>query len=835
MADNPQDPFEAELARRQNEDPFEAELRRRERENMSGADTLKDVGEHLVRGFNKGWATLATAPYTIPDWIGEKITGGDFLPNVEDTPFWSQFLKQPAAKSKAGEYAHKVGEVIGSSVIPEAALLNRGRQIGAAALTPQAPPSSTWQGVKQTFTHPYATSPGSAVAADLVAGTAAGVGEKVAEDAGFGPTGQMVAGMGASTLPFLAKSLYNVPANYVREARARATPHAKVAEHLAEDIDLDALALQTGVGHTGNAPTRQDQQTLLRIMDSLGEEMVRTGGDVTAAIDATATRVAADMSIQPNTVRDWIRRMTAAQYDNPLMLGEYPSVTSSNQATRTRQSQTILNDMETAAGERNPIRAADIRRAADPARIEDTNTQWMLDTMANSGGGQGSTTVRRAIEDRLDGLGDMVRHRIRDWAPGMTQDAETAIENMRRLAAADYRNVYNNPNGTPVNYSMLHGMLPRLVNRHINRMGGFNSRQAEALRESLNELYATRPAGVAAQQALPGLEDQVARIRMDIREARRQGMPKDQIDAMSRQADQLGERLRLERRDATPPTQQHLLLTLEQLQNSRSAIFGKLQEYRADPSKRHLLPVVEPLYRDLTRLMQRASPEWARANRSWADMELGRVARDLGQNLSDKASPAFREQIAEFRRLNPVAQDFVRMELAQQFDDAVRNAGRGENLAKFFKTPHIRDLVREVFGNDAAVDMMRLARDLNVATKSKNMMHGSPTAPRQERAKRLNADLNLIAEADIPTSLDQFFDKLKKYTVGRMIDRRNAGMADILTTPVRDIPAMAEQITRMRQAQELAARYAQPRLDVGRGNAIRTLPGAAATAYDHDE
>jgi hypothetical protein len=294
--------------------------------------------------------------------------------------------------------------------------------------------------------------------------------------------------------------------------------------------------------------------------------------------------------------------------------------------------------------------------------------------------------------------------------------------------------------------------------------------------------------------------------------------------------------LRLERRDASPPTQQHLLLTLEQLQNSRSAIRGMLDGYRADPSKRHLLPVVEPLYNDLTRLMTRASPEWARVNRSWADMNLARVAQELGQNLSDKASPQFRQQMRDFRRLNPVAQDFVAMELAQQFDDAVRNAGRGDNVAKFFKTPHIQELIRTVYGDDAAVDMLRMSRDLNVAAKSKNMMHGSPTGPRAERAKRLNADLNLIAEADIPTSVDQFFQKLKKYTVGRMIDRRNAGIANIITTPVSNVPAMAEQIARMRQAQQLAARYAGPRTLLGgvrnsMTQGARDLPFGALFAF----
>ncbi len=837
MADEPQDPFAAELARRDAQDPFAAELRARERENMSGADVAKDVALQTATGLNKGIAEFVSAPYRVLDWAGEKVTGGDFLPNVEDMSMWKPYMKPPEAASKAGEYVRSAGEVTGGSLIPIVAMLNRARQVGQAALTSQ-PAQTAWQGIKDTFTRPYATAPGAAVTTDVVAGTAAGFGQKAAEDAGFGPAGQTIAGLGAAALPFAAKSLYDVPAGYIREARANATPHAKVAQHITQDgTTLDDFALQTGVGSTAGAPRQIDRQNLMRVIDTLGEEMIANRGDEAAAIAATITRAAQDTGLAPSTIADWVRRMTAAQYDNPLMLGEYPSVMASNTATRQRSTRNILDEMARAEEQRSPQEAADIRRAADPGRIEDNSTHWLLDTIANSGGGEGSTTIRRAIEDRLDGLNGMVRHRVQDWAPGTTQDAETALETMRRLASADYRNIYNNPNGTPVNYSMLHGMLPRVVDRAINRMGGYNAEQADALRQAVNQIYATRPAGVAARQALPGTEDQLAQLRMQIREARRQRAPRDQIDNMSRQADQLGEQLRLERRDATPPTQQHLLLTLEQLQNSRSAIRGMLDGYRADPSKRHLLPVVEPLYRDLTRLMQRASPEWARANRSWADMELGRVARELGQNLSDKASPAFRQQIAEFRALNPIAQDFVRMEFAQQFDDAVRNEGRGDNLAKFFKTPHIRDVVREVFGDEAAVDMMRMTRDLNVAAKSKNMMHGSPTAPRQERAKRLNSDIEMLAETEIPSSVGALLDKVKKYAVQKFVAKRDADMANILTTPMRDVPQIAEHIERMRQAQNLAARYApnvrlMDALRNGRGNAIRMTPGMATNATD---
>lgn len=798
------------------------------KEGASVAETAADVGEQTLRGFNKGWAGLVTAPYRLLDWAGEKATGKDFLPNIEDTPLWSTYLKHPEAKTAPGRYASSAAEVVGGNVIPAAGMMTAASRVGQTL----APATTTAQAIGRTLTQPYAATPGTALAADAVASLGAGVGQEAAKDMGFGPAGQMIGGMLGGVTPAAITGIAGVPGQYIREARAGATPHAKVAQHLTEDMTLDDLALQTGVGYTNAARNPAQQAAIRNIIDTLGEEMIAARGDPAIAVPATIARVVQDTGLSPGTVRANLRRIFTAQSDNELLLGEYPSVMRGNEATRARTPTTILDDLERARDLPNREAAATLRRGADAGRIEDTNTHWMLDTMANSGGGLGSTMVRRAIDDRLDNLVDMARQRVQAWSPnGQTiQDADAALENLRRLARADYRNVYDNPTGTPVNYNILHGMLPRIVERHLRRMGGYNGSQADELRQAINQLYVTRPAGIAARDAMPDLEDNLAALRMQIREARRQGQPKPVLDDMSRQADQMAEQLRLTRRDATPPTQEILLPTLEQLQNSREAIRGMLDKYRATPGSNKLLPIVEPLYRDISRLMRRASPEWARANDRWADLHLDRVARELGQNLSLKANPQFREQMREFNRLAPEAQDFVRIEFAQQFLDAINNAGRGKNLAEFFKTPHIRDLVRTILGDEAAVDMMRMSRDLNIATKSKNMMHGSPTQPRLARQERLNADLNFINEAEVPTSMGAFLEKLKKYTIGRMIDRRNHGIAQVLTTPMRDVPRVAEQIARMRQAQEVAARYAGPH-SIGAAlrrslpESIRTLPG----------
>jgi len=774
---------------------------------LSTAGTLADVGEQGLRGYNQGLAGLMTLPYEAMRYVldkGVSIPGiGTASPGIkmtpaEDLPMWRPFLKHPEAQTDAGRYARAAGEVVGASTIPSGMLLGTANRAAG-------PAANTVDRVLQTMRQPYAAAPGSALAADVVSGTAAGLGQEGAKEAGFGPAGQATIGMITGAAPFALKSLYDVPAGWAREAKANASPHAKVAGKLG-DLSVDDLSANLAVGNT-----RQNQALAQRVYNTIGEEMVRANGDWPAAQPNIIARLVREGNVAPATAREQLRRVMGSQADSELFLGEYPTVVASNEATRTRDADVLLNELNAARTMPDRDAAAILRRNADPGRTEDSNVHWMMDTIANNGG-TGATTVRRAIDDRLSALGDQAAQRVQNWSPNgqLTDDAAAAIEQIRRAGNAAYRAVYDAPGGTAVNYPLLHGLLPRVVERHLRRLAGYNGDQAEALRSAINRLYVTRPAGVASREALPGLEDELAAARTAVREARRQGQPKAVRDDLEREAERIAEQLRLTRRDSTPPTQQYLLPTLEQLQNSRSGIFGDLQGYRADPGRGHLLPIVEPLYRDITRIMERSSPAWRTANRQWADLRIDMVARELGENIAEKAGPNFRQQMREFNRLAPAAQDFVRIEMAQKLMDKLQNLGDGDNIAKIFKTPHMKELVRTMFGDEAAVDMRRMVRDLNVATRSKNMMHGSPTQPRLARKEELNADLEILSAEAIPTTVGEFLKSVRKYTIGKFEAARNAQIGQILATPVRNTARTAEHIERMRQAQALAARYARP-------------------------
>lgn len=160
--------------------------------------TAADVGGSALRGFNKGLVGLITLPYRGLDWLGEKATGGDFLPNAEDMPLYKPFLKQPEPTTQAGKYAGAAGEFVGGSAIPGGAILSKAEKLSKLA------PETTIRALGKSLGKTFAKSPGRAVAADVAASAGAGTAQKIAEEEGADPATQMLAGMVGGVSPVVA-------------------------------------------------------------------------------------------------------------------------------------------------------------------------------------------------------------------------------------------------------------------------------------------------------------------------------------------------------------------------------------------------------------------------------------------------------------------------------------------------------------------------------------------------------------------------------------------------------------------------------------------------------
>lgn len=404
--------------------------------------------------------------------------------------------------------------------------------------------------------------------------------------------------------------------------------------------------------------------------------------------------------------------------------------------------------------------------------LADTGTQRLIDYVANTGSMASSQNVRNAVGQRAAGLQQSTHDAVQALAPGgrTIQDVENLTASMVRQAQQEYDAVYNAPGGAAVNYPLLHRTVQRIAERHLNRMAGRGGEQADALRAALGELETTTAAG-----------------------------------------------------------QRVIMPSLQMLQDMRGSIRGMITA--ADRAGRtHIVAALQPLYRDLTRAMQISSPQWARANQRWADMRLAEVAAELGDAFAKTAGPRFREQMREFHRLAPEAQDVVRIHFVQQLLDRIENAsklGGMKNLGELFTSQHTRNMIRTILGDDAAVQMARLVRDANVMARSRDMLRGSPTQPRQQMQKEQDADLNLLASAQ-NIDWQSWKSALMERAIAFMRERRNRVIGRVVTTPMRDTPAVAENLERMRRAQSRLelSRMPRPNPLAGVGGALGSIPAA---------
>jgi hypothetical protein len=608
--------------------------------------------------------------------------------------------------------------------------------------------------------------------------------------------------LGAATPP--VANAISAGIRNLRSAPASGDPHYRVAAGMGDET-LDDLANAAAFGTTNERVNR-------RTLDILGREMVRANGDRVTAAQETIRRIQAEHGVSRATAESNLRQLLRVHRDSDLMLGEYPAVSGSDRATRNMQAANVTDDMAGASRE--------------------VGTQDLIDYVANSGTMASAQNVRNAIGNRAETLGDRTREIVGRLSPGQRtiEDVEDMLANVRRSGQADYDAVYRAPNGLGpdgqpvINQGRLFSGLNAAVQRALGRMRNMGGDQLDAMRQALDRFYIAPHQGVAGRVAaeqnvlaprlgVPLLEEQLRQARRAFSEASINRAPRATLDEMRRDILDLSERLTLARREATVPNERALTTSLEAAQNARSAIRGQIEAVRR-AGRTDIAGILQPLYDDITRVMERASPLWARANHRWAEMRLEEAATELGDAFSKRAGPRYREQLRQFRRLAPEAQDIVRVHFVQQMLDQIENAvrlGSQQNLGRLFSTGHTRDAIRTILGDDAAVEVARMIRDANVMARSQGMLRGSQTHRRGQVQQEQDADINTVVAAtnfDWGNWRQAAFQRLRE--VWR--ERRNRAMGRTLATPMRDMPAVSEQIELMRRAAERVRQANAPRL-----------------------
>lgn len=690
-------------------------------------DPVKDGAQQLVRGFNRGINSLVALPGQIVGGAVD-LAGGDGSKFRWNNPV-SQFLTSPDAKpeTQLGRYADSAGQALGASAIPSAGLVAAAPRMAATAAT------TTAGAVRQAIGQNIAQAPRAAIAADAAAATGSGIGSQAAEEAGYTGWTQLGAGLAGGLAPMAIGAGVSRAMRPIRAAAANqgeAGAYGTIANDLGMSVDDFADAVSVG-GTRGAAPTNR------RAFDILGEEMVRTNGDVPAASQAAINRLVQEQRIAPSTAAQQIRRLTQVHEDSPVMMGEYPSIAASDSAQRLRQPGNVDLD--------------------ELGRVQSTQTQGKIDYLANNGNARSAQDVRNAIELRQEQMAPRMAETLRDIGPQaqvgprtqrpMTiDDVSGQIQASDQMARQEYRAAYQGP----INNRMSLHFLPRILNGHLNRAASRAGEPRAAIERAVNQFFITTPNG---------------------------------------------QRLQMQ--------------TLQQLQDARGAIRGQISEYQRQ-GRADLVNAVQPIYSQITRLMSRMSPQWARANARWAEGRFSEVAQELGDAFAGKAGPRFREQLAEFRALAPEAQDIVRVHWIQQQLDKLDNLGDSHAVAKLFATDHARNTVRTIFGDQAAIQFTRAVRDQKVAEASQRMLGNSATHRRGVAQKQMDAETGLLASAQnaSPQAVQMWLIERARQL---LTENKNRPMSRILTTPMSDTAQVSMHVQRMRQQQNRLNQINAPR------------------------
>lgn len=803
------DPY-AKIARRvESDDPYAGIARRA---TPTTADTVEDAGKQLVYGFNRGVNSLIG----LPGWL---MAGGAELVGVpKETADKLRFQNNPvsdyltageAPKTTAGRYADAVGQNLPAAVAVTGGFLNAARSVPQVTAATRPLANTARARIADDLVAPYVARPTAAVATDAAATVGASAGQQAAEDAGFGATGQMIGALGGGIVPIAGAQAVGSGVRAVNRAtynirNPREGANERFLANLG-DTTLDDLSSNVAVGAT------RENETINRMtLDILGDEMVRANGNQRQAMANTVNRIVNETGVTPGTAQERIRRLAGVHSDSDLMLGEYPAVVSGNAETRLMRPQNIDD--------------------ADAGRIQGSGVHDLFDYLGNTGSGQSTQNVRNSIMERMAMLRDSLRTRLLEISPNQQtiQDADNLIARMTQQARNEYDAVYNAPGGTAVDYGMLHGLWQRAAARALNRAAGRGGDEAKIIRDAVDNLYWTVPGDETAARTIGQAKDDMLATRRSLvedqlRQLRRQmQVTRDPVQRENIRAqiwaveDQARTQLRASEdtiranQDAAKGGQRILMPSLQQAQDMRGRIRGMITKART-AGDTNIVNALQPLYDDLTRAMERASPRWRVANRRWADMRIAETARELGEAFAERAGPRYREQMREFDRLAPEMQDLVRIELAQKWIDKIDNAGDTHDLAKLFSTPHIRAVVRRMFGDQAAVDFARAIRDQRVATISRGKLANSATHRRGMNQAEQDAEVGMVANLDA-ANIGGVRNWLIEALTNVLRERRNRPLADIVTTPMSNTPQVAERLSRLRNTQARLQRFNRPRV-----------------------
>jgi len=551
------------------------------------------------------------------------------------------------------------------------------------------------------------------------------------------------------------------------DARVRRDPYTSMLDDLPVSRTPGVDNLDDFVSRVTRGDSTSDAANLRRAVLYYGEELNLNNGNAANARRAAAARIAAEDGITPQSAMGHIAQAEQVHANSPLWLGEYPAVARSDEAMFGAQGGRRRN--ATLVNELDDVSATDM-----------SSMQRTIDYLANDGARPSAVQMTDQLNLRRPTLANEMRDTL-DTLPGrptvpvgprttrpMTiDDVQAQIDQLQQAAGQYYDAAYAAPMSAQGNRIMM-TWLPRILDQIQNVAYGRAGDYREAIERALGLFYTN----------VPG----TGRVAMQ---------------------------------------------SLRQLQDARTALRGQIDAY-AQGGRNDIARELRPLYRGITRIMERMSPEWATANRLYGDGNIQRTVNELGEAFSNRASPQYREHIRQFDNLAPELQDIVRTQWLQKQYDLLTNLGDDHSVAKNFRSDQVRNMVRDLFGPEAAVVFTRAVRNQKAAEMTGGAQGNSLTHLRQEtkRQKEQSFDIDSAAQAG---NILGAIRAVQNWWRGREVSRRNQALVPILSTPLRETGEVGRHLVNMQNAQQ--------RLDAIANRPTRTLqvPASAVLGGDAGE
>ncbi len=160
------------------------------------------------------------------------------------------------------------------------------------------------------------------------------------------------------------------------------------------------------------------------------------------------------------------------------------------------------------------------------------------------------------------------------------------------------------------------------------------------------------------------------------------------------------------------------------------------------------------------------------------------------------------DHLARYDAMAPDEQAVAQIGWIRAKIGALQDLPDGADAAKLLTNETTRQVAERLFGRQAVLELQRALTSVRVANQSSRRIGGSQTYQRGEMRRAMDGEINAVAAAD---SLS--FGAVRKWLADMaaiaMRGRRNEHMADVVMTPMRDMPRVAEHLARLRNVRPI--------------------------------